>query len=264
MRTSTLVVSLAILFAANGCGSSSGGSTGTAGAKGSAGASGAAGSGTAGSTGTAGSGTAGADGGGTAGSGTAGAGGGGTAGATGGAGGTVDAGSAGADGATADADGSAATCGTSPAATIGAACNTVDATGPCVMPTAGTGTVPTPAGGAIQGGTYDLTSLTVYSTSDAGVQVNGEEPRRGTLVIPAVTTGTFAIQMTQASGAAVERQAGSVVVAGTTVMFTPTCPPPGDGGDSGGTASFTATATTFTLFEMNGDGVVNVDVYTKR
>ncbi len=91
MRTSTLVVSLAILFAANGCGSSSGGSTGTAGAKGSAGSSGTAGAGTAGSTGTAGGGTAGADGGGSAGAdgggsagaGTAGAGDAGTAGATG-------------------------------------------------------------------------------------------------------------------------------------------------------------------------------------
>jgi hypothetical protein len=257
MRTSTLVVSLVILFAANGCGSSSGGSTGTAGAKGSAGASGTAGSGTAGSTGTAGGGTAG---GGTAGAGdagTAGIGGiGGIGGSTGGAGGTVDGGSAG-------ADGGGATCGTSTEANIGVGCNTVDATGPCVLATAGTGTVPTPAGGTIQGGTYDLTSLTVYSTSDASVQVN-EVPRRGTLVIPAVTTGTFTIQMTQSTGATVERQAGSVVVSGNDVMFTPTCPAPGDAGDSGGSAAFTATATTFTLFEMGDSGIVNVNVYTKR
>ncbi|HSZ82918.1 MAG TPA: hypothetical protein VLA14_11580 [Polyangia bacterium] len=241
-----------ILFAANGCGSSGSSSTGTAGAKGSAGTSGSAGSGAAGSAGADG-GTAGADSG-AAGGGTAGAG---DAGATGGAGGTVDAGSAG-------ADGSVAACGTSPAAEIGASCNTVDATGPCVVATLGSGTPPTPGGGPIQGGTYDLTSLTVYPTSDAGVQVGDEAPRRGTLVIPAVTTGTFTIQMTQASGAAVERQAGTVVVVGSNVMFTPTCPPPGDAGGSGGSAGFTATATTFTLFEMGDNGVLNVDLYTKR
>ncbi len=130
--------------------------------------------------------------------------------------------------------------------------------------TLGTGTAPTPAGGTIAGGTYDLTSLTVYATSDAGVQASDEQPRRGALVIPAITTGTFTIQMTQSSGAAVERQAGSVVVSGSEVMFTPTCPPPGDGGDSGGTAAFTATATTFTLFEMGGNGALNVNLYTKR
>jgi hypothetical protein len=246
MRTSTFVVSLAIIFAANGCGSSGTSSTGTAGAKGSAGSSGAAG---------ADAGTAGADAG-AAGSGTAGVGDGGTAGAMGGAGGTVDGGSAG-------ADGSVAACGTSTAAEIGATCNTVDATGPCVMATLGTGTPPTPGGGPIQGGTYDLTSLTVYPTSDAGV-LSGEAPRRGTLVIPTVTTGTFTIQMTQSSGATVERQAGTVVVVGSDVMFTPTCPPPGDAGGSGGSAGFTATLTTFTLFEMGDNGVVNVNLYTKR
>ena len=131
--------------------------------------------------------------------------------------------------------------------------------------TLGTGTAPTPAGGAIQGGTYDLdVAHGSHATSDAGVQASDEQPRRGALVIPAITTGTFTIQMTQSSGAAVERQAGSVVVSGSEVMFTPTCPPPGDGGDSGGTAAFTATATTFTLFEMGGNGALNVNLYTKR
>ncbi|HEX4403790.1 MAG TPA: hypothetical protein VH560_03110 [Polyangia bacterium] len=266
MRTTTLLLSLSIIFvAANGCGSSSGGSPGTAGAKGSAGASGAAGSGSAGATG-----TAGADGG-SAGSGSAGAGDAGTAGAgdagTAGAG-TAGAGAAGAGGSTdggGDAsDGSAATCGTSTEANIGPTCNTADATGPCVIPTVGTGAAPTPAGGPITGGTYDLTAFTVYPTADASVQADGQPPRRATLVIPATTTGTFSIQLTQSTGATTERQAGSVMVTGSEVMFTPTCPPPGDGGDNGGTAGFTATTTTFTLFEVGGNGAIQVNLYTKR
>jgi hypothetical protein len=46
-------------------------------------------------------------------------------------------------------------------------------------------------------------------------------------------------------------------------MFAVSCPPPGDGGDSGGMAGYTATNTTFTLFE-DKQGMVRVQVYTKR
>jgi hypothetical protein len=254
MRTSTLVVSIAIVFAANGCGSSSGGSTGTAGAKGSAGSSGTAGSGTAGA--------AGADAG-AAGSGTAGAGDGGTAGATGGAGGTVDGGSAGADGGGTAGTGGLAACGTSTSPSVGDSCNTVDATGPCVTSTVGSGTPPTPAGGSIVAGTFDLTSLTVYPIADAGTQT-GTDTRREALAFSAVTTSTLTLQMTQASGTTIARQAGTVVISGSQVTFTPTCPPPGDAGDNGGSAGFTATSTTFTLFDTGDGGDLRVSVYTKR
>jgi hypothetical protein len=254
MRTSTLVISLVILFAANGCGSSSGGSTGTAGAKGTAGSLGTAGNSTAGSTGTAG--------GGTAGSGTAGAGDGGTAGATGGAAGTVDGGNTDADGG--GTAGAPAACGTSTSASIGDACNTLDPAGPCVTSTLGTGTPPIPGGGPIQGGTYDLTSLVVYPTADAGVPQVGSDPRRGAIAFPAVTTGSFVIQMTESSGTTFDRQAGTVVAAGTQVTFAPTCPPRGDAGNSGGSAGYTATATTFTLFDTGDDGNLRLNLYTKR
>jgi hypothetical protein len=253
MRTATVLVSLALFFVTNGCGSSSGGAspTGTAGSQGSAGAS------AAGSAGTAGAGTAGG-GDAAAGSGAAGVGDGGIGGATGS--------SAGADGGTAGAGGAAGSlvaCGTSTSPSVGDDCNTVDATGPCVTETLGTGTPPSPAGGAIVAGSYDLTSVTVYPTADAGAQL-GAEARREVLAASSVTATSLTLQMTQASGTTVVRQAGSVSVSGDQVSFTPTCPPPGDAGDNGGSAGFTATTTTFTLFDTGDNGAFRVSQYQKR
>jgi hypothetical protein len=252
MRIGTVFVSLALVFATNGCGSSSSGNSPT----GSAGA-----------------------GDGAAGNGAAGVGDGGIAGSTGGSAGTAggsagaDGGSAGADGGSAGADGGAAgaggaagglaACGTSTSPSVGDDCNTVDATGPCVTATLGTGTPPNPAGGPIAAGIYDLTSLTVYPAADAGTQVDTES-RREVLAASSVTATSLTLQMTQASGTTVVRQAGSVAVSGMQVSFTPTCPPPGDGGDNGGTAEFTATATTFTLFDMGDGSAVRVSVYHLR
>ena len=48
------------------------------------------------------------------------------------------------------------------------------------------------------------------------------------------------------------------------LTFTQTCPPPGDGGDNGGTVGYDATATTFTIHDMGGNGTLRLNVYTKR
>jgi hypothetical protein len=46
------------------------------------------------------------------------------------------------------------------------------------------------------------------------------------------------------------------------VTYTQTCPAPGDGGDHGGSAGYTATSTSFTLLLPKNNGVL-VRVYTK-
>jgi hypothetical protein len=125
-----------------------------------------------------------------------------------------------------------------------------------------TGPVPTALGGTITAGTYELTATNVYVTSDAG-QNGGEEVSRQTFIVSNVTSSGFTLQQIEASGTATSRDEGTVAISGTTVTFTKTCPPPGDGGDQGGSAMFTATSTAVTLFTDHGNTVV-VQTYTKR
>lgn len=185
------------------------------------------------------------------GGGTAGTSGGGGSGASGGSGGTSGGGGAG---------GALATCGDSSDQGSGDTCNTAAATGACVTQQLSTATAPTPAGGTIAAGTYNLTSLTLYNPPEGGGQ---SSDRRETLVVSAVTAGSFTLDQVHASGSIAQRSHGTVTVSGTMVTFTPTCPPPGDGGDSGGSAGFTATSTTITLIEDHGGGTFQVSVFTK-
>lgn len=151
-----------------------------------------------------------------------------------------------------------AACGTDTSAGSGDTCNTAVADGPCVMAQVSAGAAPTPAGGTIGAGTYRLTSETFYGATDAG---NQQEDRRETFVISSVTVAGFTLDQNRTSGTRVDRAHGTVVVTGTTVTFTPTCPPPGTG-DNGGSAQFTATATTFSLIQSKNGGT-EVSVYTK-
>jgi hypothetical protein len=122
-----------------------------------------------------------------------------------------------------------------------------------------TDTPPTPAGGTIVAGTYLLTSTTFYGPSDGGDQ---QQDRRETLIVSSVTAGGFTLDQVQVSGTRVDRSHGTVVSAATTVTYTPVCPPPGDGGDNGGSASYTATSSTFMLIETKNGGT-RVSIYTK-
>jgi hypothetical protein len=242
MRSATLFVLLGAAIAVNGCGSSS---TGT-GAGGSGG--GAAGKGGAAGTGAGGTGGAAAGTSGTAGSG-------GSAG-KGGAGGSAG-GSAGSTGA-----GGAQACGTDPASETGAGCNTTATGGPCVTELVVTGPTPTPTGGSVAAGTYNLTSVSLYNTPDGSAPVT--QMGRRTLVVSGVLGTSFTLDQVETSGARTDRSHGTVAIAGTTATFTPTCPPPSDAGNNGGTVGFTSTATTITLINSpKGDGSVEVDVYTK-
>jgi hypothetical protein len=257
MRRATFSAAIVILLAVNGCGSSSNNSGGTGGSGGGGGAGGADG-GAAGSGG--GGGDGGAGGAGSGGSGSGGSGAGGVGGGAGGGAGGADAGSG--SGGGGGAGGALGLCGSDTSPSSGDGCNTVEATGLCVSPTITSDAPPTAMGGNIRPGTYDLTAITRYGVSDGGS--NDVGARRETLVIATGGGGTYDIQITHVSGTSVERQAGTAVAVGTQVAFTPTCPPPGDGGDSGGSADYDATATTFTLYEMKNGGEVRASAYTKR
>jgi hypothetical protein len=110
-------------------------------------------------------------------------------------------------------------------------------------------------------GTYDLTTSTVYASTDAGTA--SADARRETVV---VTGGgnTFNIQIAQESGTQHRRASGPVTTSGTQLTFTQTCPvPQGGGGDIGGTVGYTVTTSGFTIVEPGGN-VVRVTTYVRR
>jgi hypothetical protein len=117
-------------------------------------------------------------------------------------------------------------------------------------------------GGTIVAGTYYLTAQTIYTTADGGADTQDRD-RRETVVVSAVTATSFTLNQADISGTHLERSYGTVTVSGTTVSFTPTCPAPGDGGDRGGTAGYTATPSSFTIIEQNGPDTVRVQVFTR-
>jgi hypothetical protein len=155
--------------------------------------------------------------------------------------------------------GSLAACGDNTNPNQGESCNTIVPTGPCVTETMSSATAPAPAGGTIVAGTYDLTTMTVYGQpADAGL----DSARRGVIMISAGTgANTFNIQVAEQSGTTLQRQTGMAIANSTQkqVTFTPSCPT----GNTGGASSYSATATTFTLFEDHNGGT-RVNVYTKR
>jgi hypothetical protein len=101
--------------------------------------------------------------------------------------------------------------------------------------------------------------MTRYADPDGGGGTTDE--RRASLTVSGVLANSFALQITEVSASSVRRQAGTVVASGTQVSFTPACPL---GGDGGGTANYTATSTTFTLFDMTDSGDLRLSMYTKR
>jgi hypothetical protein len=224
-------------------------------------------SGAAGSAGA--SGNAGAGGGNAGASGNAGAGGG-SAGASGSAG--AGGGSAGAGGGSAGASGSAGNGGAGGGLACGDGtgqgdqCNTIvgSATGPCVVTTMSADTAPTPAGGSVSSGNYQLTSSTFYGTlPDGAASSDGDfGTHRETFLIYVQSATSFNLDQFRADGTQNSSDQGMVSISGTTLTYTQTCPAPGDGGSSGGSASYTATSSAFTLMIAKNGGVL-VKVYTK-
>ena len=230
MSSPKLVASILSVLALNACGSSGGGGAGGAGAVGSGGAGGAAGAGMAGA-------AAGSSGGGVGGS--------------GGAGGNAGAGGAGA---------AFGACGDSSAPSSGEGCNTLTAAGVCVQEMAGMGNPPSATGGTIQEGTYDLMTKKLYGGSDAAADLSSE---RNTIMISSVTPVSFVLDTLDESGSQVRRAHGPVTVSGSTATFSPTCPLPADGGDQGGTVSFSANGATLTIIDSSSRGTT-VSVYIKH
>jgi hypothetical protein len=229
MRRFGLFVSLLVSVAVSACSSSSGGGTGGGG-----------GSATAGAGGTAQGGAGGKSSGG--------------AGASGSAGTSGNAGTSGGG-----AGGSIAACGDATGTGSGATCSAIAAGGPCVTSTLSTTATPLPVGGPFAAGTYNLVSQTSYGPADAGFF---SETLRQTYVLSNVSTTSFTLDQIEASGTAVARAHGTVAVSGMTATFTPTCPATDGGSDSGGSAEFTATSSSITLFQSK-NGLVQVSVYDK-
>ncbi|HXJ19342.1 MAG TPA: hypothetical protein VMT03_03845 [Polyangia bacterium] len=303
MRRVGLLVSLSFVLMASGCGSSGDGGTGGAGGKGGSatggshggtggsgtgggagGKGGAAGTGAGGSAGAGGGGGAGGSGGGAGGvagaqGGHAGAGTGGSAGTSGGAGAAGNAGAGGASGG--GAGGSAGTgggtagaggattdggtmCGDGNGSSRGDGCNATPANGPCVTPMLFSGTPPTPMGGAIEAGTYNLFSDFYYGPLDAAFSMQGY---RQTLVFSDVTSSSLTLDQVGASGTATNRSHGTVALSGTSVTYTPTCPATdAGGGDTGGSASYSFTSNgtnaAFVLIQQN-HGMTEVSTFIR-
>jgi hypothetical protein len=110
-------------------------------------------------------------------------------------------------------------------------------------------------------GTYDLTSGTSFASPDGGT--SNQSSRRETVVVTG-SGDSFTVQIAQRSGTTFRRQTGSLTMSGTNATFAPTCPPPGDGNDTGGTFGYSASGSTFTVFDMTGSGGTRVSVYTRR
>lgn len=171
-----------------------------------------------------------------AGGGTAGGAGGGTAGgAGGGTAGTVDAGPA---------------C----AGMNGATCNNLVQVGGLVNELRSSATVPVAMGGVVTPGTYYLTTVTEF-VSDGGTGPTGKQ-RQETWLISATTLQTVARDSSSDGGCTQNRASGTLKFdGGIGVAYAPTCPVC-DGGtncDRGGSAGYTATATTFNVIIPQGD-----------
>jgi hypothetical protein len=199
-----------------------------------------------------------------------GSGGGGGAGAKGGTTGTGGSagsnGSAGTGGGTGGAGGALPLCGDGAGAAVQCSSLTGYVTGGFCTPTnILSATAPTPEGGTVSNRTYQVGSSIFYGTlPDAATgNLTGDfAARRGTFVITNATATSFTLDQYTLDGTQASSEEGTVAISGTTVTYTRSCPPPGDGGNDGGSAGFTATATTFTLF-MPEDGGTLVRGYGK-
>ena len=81
-------------------------------------------------------------------------------------------------------------------------------------------------------------------------------------MVKSATTTSFTLDQFRVDGTEVSSEEGMVAISGSMVTYTPTCPPPGDGGNNGGTAGYTSDGTTFTLIISKSAGKI-VRIYTK-
>jgi hypothetical protein len=132
--------------------------------------------------------------------------------------------------------------------------------GPCVMQTFSTSAPPSPAGGTLTAGTYNLISVTDYVAADAAAPVAGDA--RQTIVLSNVTATSLTLDEAISSGTFLYRSSGTVAIDGLNSNYTVTCPAT-DGGNPVQPTQFTATSSGFTLFEQENTGILRVTVFTK-
>ena len=83
-------------------------------------------------------------------------------------------------------------------------------------------------------------------------------------MVSSVAEASFRIDEADASGTHLHRSGATIVFANNvTLTFALTCPPPGDVPGPPGSAGYTATASSFTLFEPRGSST-RVQVFTKQ
>ncbi len=128
-------------------------------------------------------------------------------------------------------------------------CNAVTLSAGNVPETAGAGAFPTPAGGTIADGTYQLTGFYIYPPGSIDAY-----RRRETLVI----SGGSVQSARQTDSGAIERNTGTFTTSGTNLVFSVTCP-----GAATVTVPYTASATTLRIFDIS-PGVNEVHEYTRQ
>lgn len=113
-------------------------------------------------------------------------------------------------------------------------------------------TAPDPAGGAIQDGTYSLTSMTEYT---------GPQGLAGILDISASAVLTISGSTMQQDGKVngqETRYTTTITTSGTTITTSDICP-----GPSSGMHSYTATPTALSIYDSEGGSTLE-QVYTRR
>jgi hypothetical protein len=140
----------------------------------------------------------------------------------------------------------------------GGGCSTIEATGPCVTTTTSAAPVPTPTGAVngVTAGSYDLMASTLY-TADGGT--NHEPARRETLSIDGVTKTSFVLNWTQVSGTASMRWSGEVTVDIGQISYVVTCPEFASEQDFD--FSFDAASGTLSFIDPNAPGGTLVSTY---
>jgi hypothetical protein len=174
-------------------------------------------------------------------------------GGTGGDGGTATGGNVGTGG----AGGALAACGNATGPAKGETCNSVTAMGPCVTVTSSTAAPPSPAGGTLTAGTYNLIAVTDYVAADAAAPVVGDA--RQTLVLSNVTATSLTLDEAISSGTFLYRSSGTVAIDGVNSNYTETC----TGDNPVQPTQFTATSSGLTLFQQQDNGDLRVTVFTK-
>lgn len=137
-------------------------------------------------------------------------------------------------------------------------CSTLVPGGAYVTPMFSSATPPTPSGGTLIPGTYNLIAITHYAV-DGGSGAAGE-PRRSTLVSNYPDLSLVDEAMDSDGGCTYVRQVGTTVGSGTNITFTPSCP---SCTNCGGSIEYSVNGNELTLFEGSGPGL-RTQTFTKQ